>query len=59
MGVGEVAYIQHVNWVTYLGRVYSKEGGLYAGGVLTGFYGISVKFEIRISQHIVKNQLKQ
>ena len=39
------AYIRDVNWVTYLGSVYSGGGGrgvdLYKGGVLTGFYGIS------------------
>ena len=31
-------YIRDVNWVTYLGGVYSV--GLYTGSVLTGFYGI-------------------
>ena len=33
-GGGERAYIRDVNWVTYL-------GGVYSGGVLTGFCGIS------------------
>ena len=32
------AYIQDVNWVTYFGGL---QGGLYTGGVLTGFCGIS------------------
>ena len=35
---GKGAYIRDVKWVTYLGGVYSE--GLYAGGVLTGFYRI-------------------
>ena len=32
-----VTYIPDVSWVTYLGR-YIRLGGLYTGGVLTGFY---------------------
>ena len=37
-GTGGGAYIQDVNWVTYFGGL---QGGLYTGGVLTGFCGIS------------------
>ena len=37
-GGGVAAYIQDVNWATYLGGIYS--GDLYTGSVLTGFYGI-------------------
>ena len=37
-GGGVVAYIQDVNWATYLRGIYS--GDLYTGSVLTGFYGI-------------------
>ena len=32
-----VTYIPDVSWVTYLGT-YIQQGGLYTGGVLTGFY---------------------
>ena len=35
------AYIQDLNWVTYLGDVYSGRV-LYTGGVLSRFYGISM-----------------
>ena len=41
-GGGE-AYIQDVNWVSYLGGLYSES--LYTGHVLTGFYGI-LKFPL-------------
>ena len=33
---GRRSYIQDINLVSYLGDIYS--GGLYMGGVLTGFY---------------------
>ena len=36
----EGAYIWGANWVTYLWVAYS--GDLYMGGILTGFYGISL-----------------
>ena len=38
-------YIRHVNWVTYLGGIYSREG---AGGLLKGLYGIRLLLPARI-----------
>ena len=40
-GGGWGAYIRDVNWVTYLEGAYIR-GGLYTGGVLTGFYSIFI-----------------
>ena len=41
------SYIRDVNWVTYLGGVYSggRDGGLYTGSVLTEFYGTTYLLE--------------
>ena len=33
--------IRDINWVTYL-------GGVYSGGVLTGFYGISISLTKKV-----------
>ena len=52
-GGGDIRYIlganiRDVNWVTYFGweGAYIREGGLFTGRVLTGFYGVSQYFSI-------------
>ena len=49
---GEGVYIRGVNWVTYLGNVYS-EGG--RGGILTGFYGIYFVWQV-LSPFLLKQR---